>query len=188
MADQRFINAFLTPARTLVCGRKLKPFCLKHRLFLEGIDSPFSKDGQEITPQDLVIALKICSDEAIGTPTLADIWLGFRLQVSKDYFQRAAKAFVRHIDTQANYPKFWERTDRKSYGTAQVPWQLTVVANLVSNGLGYAEALTMPEAKAIWLSAVFSINAGAKIEILTTDDEALIDEMAKLGAQDTNGK
>jgi hypothetical protein len=54
--------------------------------------------------------------------------------------------------------------------------------------VGYAEALTMPEAKAVWLSAVFSIQAGAKLEFLTTDDEALIDEMAKLGAQQNNGQ
>lgn len=188
MADQRFLNAFLTPASTNVCGRKLKPFCLKHRLFLEGINSPFSRDGLEITPQDLIIALKICSDEAIGTPTLADIWLGFRFELSKDYFKRAALAFVRHIDTQANFPKFWERTDRKTCGASQVPWQLTIVGNLTRNGIGYAEALTMPEAKAVWLSAVFSIQAGAKLEFLTTDDEALIDEMAKLGTPDTNGQ
>lgn len=179
MADQRFLNAFLTPAITNVCGRKLKPFCLKHRLFLEGVESPFVQDGLEITPQDLVLALKICSEESIGDPTWRDIWLGIRLQQSRDYFKRAASALVRHIDTQANFPKFYERSDRKTFGAAQVPWQLSIVANLVSNGIGYAEALTMPEAKAVWLSAVFSINAGAKIEILTTDDEALIDEMAK---------
>jgi hypothetical protein len=188
MADQRFFNAFLTPASTTVCGRKLKPFCLKHRLFMEGIESPFLKEDVEITAQDIIIALKICADEAIGRPTLADICLGVRLSLSKDYKRRAALAIVRHLSTQANFPQFWERTDRKTYGSSSVPWQLTIVANLVRNGVGYAEALTMPEAKAVWLSAVFSIQAGAKLEFLTTDDEALIDEMAKLGAQENNGQ
>jgi hypothetical protein len=48
--------------------------------------------------------------------------------------------------------------------------------------------MTMPEAKAVWLSAVFSIQAGAKLDFLSTDDEALIDELAKIGAQTNNGQ
>jgi hypothetical protein len=188
MADNRFLSAFLTPASTLVCGRKLKPFCLKHRLFLEGIGSPFLEESQELTPEAIIIALKICADEAIGDPTWADIWLGLRLRLSKDYHKRAALAVIKHISTNENFPKFWERTDRKTYGAGSVPWQLTILANLVRNGVSYSEAMTMPEAKAVWLSAVFSIQAGAKLEFLTTDDEALIDEMAKLGAPTPNGK
>jgi len=188
MADQRFFNAFLTPASTTVCGRKLKPFCLKHRLFLEGIESPFLKEDVEITVQDIIIALKICGDETIASPTLADIWLGMRLSLSRDYKRRAAVAIVRHISTQVNFPKFWERTDRKTYGASNVPWQLTILANLVKNGVGYAEAMTMPEAKAVWLSAVFNIQAGAKLEFLSTDDEELIDQMAQLGAKENNGQ
>jgi hypothetical protein len=40
----------------------------------------------------------------------------------------------------------------------------------------------MPEAKAIWLATTFSIQSGSKIEILTTEDEALLDELAKMKA------
>jgi len=188
MADNRFLSAFITPASTLVCGRKLKPFCLKHRLFLEGIESPFMREDLEITPEAIIIALKVCSDEPIGDPTWADIWLGMRLRLSPDYQKAAAIALVKHISTNENFPKFWERTDRKTYGTSSVPWQLNILANLISNGVSYSEALTMPEAKAVWLSSVFSIQAGAKLEFLTTDDEALIDEMAKLGAPPKDGK
>jgi hypothetical protein len=35
----------------------------------------------------------------------------------------------------------------------------------------------MPEAKAIWLSTAFNIQAGAKLHLLTTDDEELIDRL-----------
>jgi hypothetical protein len=188
VADQRFLSAFLTPASTLVCGRKLRPFCIKHRLFLEGIESPFLQEDLEITDQDIIIALKVCAEEPIGDPTWRDIWLGVRFALSKDYKRRAAMAVIRHISTQANFPKFYERTDRKNYGASNVPWQLTIVANLCRNGVSYAEAMTMPEAKAVWLSAVFSIQAGAKLEFLSTDDEALIDELAKIGAQTNNGQ
>lgn len=188
MADQRFLSAFLVPASTTVCGRKLKPFCLKHRLFLEGIESPFLKEDVEITGQDIILALKLCADDPIGDPTWSDIWLGVKLNLSKDFKKRAALAIVRHISTQIHFPKFWERTDRKTYGASNVPWQLTILANLLKNGVSYGEAMTMPEAKAVWISAVFSIQAGAKLEFLSTDDEALIDEMAQLGANQTNGQ
>ena len=142
----------------------------------------------EITAQDIIIALKLCAEEPIGDPTWRDIWLGVRFALSKDYKRRAAMAVIRHISTQENFPKFYERTDRKNYGGSNIPWQLTIVANLCRNGVPYADAMTMPEAKAVWLSAVFSIQAGAKIEFLTTDDEALIDELAKIGAQTNNGQ
>lgn len=189
MADQRYLAAFLTPASTLVCGRSLKPFCLKHRLFLEGIESPFLREEAEITAPDIILALKVCADDPIDKPTWADIWLGVRFSLSKDYQKRAALAVIRHITTQVNFPKFWERTDRKTYGTGSVPWQLTLIANLLKNGVTYSEAMTMPEAKAVWLSAVFSIQTGAKIEFLSTDDESLIDDLAKVEAPPKqNGK
>ena len=172
----------------MVCGRRLRPFCIKHRLFLEGIGSPFLQEDQEITAQDIIIVLKVCAEEPIGDPTWRDIWLGVRFALSEDYKRRAALAVIRHITTQLNFPKFYERTDRKNYGESNVPWQLTVVANLCRNGVSYSEAMTMPEAKAVWLSAVFSIQAGAKLDFLSTDDEALIDELAKIGAQTNNGQ
>lgn len=146
------------------------------------------QEDQEITAQDIIIVLKVCAEEPIGDPTWRDIWLGVRFALSEDYKRRAALAVIRHITTQLNFPKFYERTDRKNYGESNVPWQLTVVANLCRNGVSYSEAMTMPEAKAVWLSAVFSIQAGAKLDFLSTDDEALIDELAKIGAQTNNGQ
>jgi hypothetical protein len=44
--------------------------------------------------------------------------------------------------------------------------------------------MQMPEAKAIWLSAVFSIQGGAKMDILSTDDEELIASLDNAGAVD----
>lgn len=154
---------------------------------MEGIESPFLSEQVEITSQDIIIALKVCAESPIGKPTWSDIWLGVLFHLSPDYKRRAAIALIKHISTQVNFPKFWERTDRKTFGASNVPWQLTIVANLVKNGVGYSEALTMPEAKAVWLSAVFSIQAGAKIEFLSTEDEELIDQLAQVGAKDTNG-
>jgi hypothetical protein len=40
--------------------------------------------------------------------------------------------------------------------------------------------MQMPESKAIWFSTIFSIHAGAKLDILSTDDEDLIDSLPKV--------
>jgi hypothetical protein len=177
MADQRFFNAYLIPGRTRVAGKLLKPFSLKHRIFLEAIDSPFMQPDREIAPADLIIALKICADETIDRPSWQDKWLSLRLQLSKDYLQRACLAFVRYTSTADTFPQFYERKEKQGAGSSNVPWQLSVICNLVRHGITYTEAMTMPEAKAVWLSTVFSIQSGAKIELLTTDDEALMQQI-----------
>jgi hypothetical protein len=183
MADQRFYEAFLIPSATWVIGKKIKPFCLRHRIFLEAIGSPFFSDDKdrEITQSDLIIALKICADEPIGSPTLADRWLALRLWLSPALFRQGCKGILWHIDSSRLFPKFWERTDRQGSGSgASLPWHLIVACNLIKSGISYQDAFNMPEAKAIWLSSAFSIMGGAKLEILTTDDEALLDQLAKV--------
>jgi len=177
MADQRFFNAYLIPGRTRVAGKLLKPFSLRHRIFLEAIDSPFMQPDREIAPADLIIALKICSDETIDRPSWQDNWLSFRLQLSKDYLQLACLAFVRYTSTAETFPQFFERREKQGSSSSSVPWQLSVICNLVRHGITYTEAMTMPEAKAVWLSTVFSIQSGAKVELLTTDEESLIEQI-----------
>jgi hypothetical protein len=52
--------------------------------------------------------------------------------------------------------------------------------------MSYSDALNMPEAKALWLATAFNIQQGAKLDILTTDDEELIDHLAELEAKKHN--
>lgn len=181
MADLRFFSAFLTPSGTSILGKKLKPFCLKHRIFLEGIDSPFLQQEKELTPTDLLVAIKICADESIDGFSLADKWKALVLTLSKKKMAEASLAFVKHINQQASYPKFYDK--KSSSGESSIPWQLSILATLIRNGMTYSDALNMPEAKALWLATAFNIQQGAKLDILTTDDEALIDHLAELEAK-----
>jgi hypothetical protein len=180
MADQRFLSAFLTPAVTVILGKRLKPFCLRHRLFLEGIGSPFLQDQTELTAADLIVALKVCADERIDKPTLQDSWLNLKLTLSKPLLARACTAFIKHIDRVDSYPKFWERKDQRAGAASTVPWQLSVACNLIRNGISYQDAFNMPEAKAFWLSAAFSIQQGSKLEFISTDDEDLIAHLTQI--------
>jgi len=184
MADRRFLNAHLIAARTNVLGRVLLPFCIKHRIWLQAIESPFLEADKEITPSDLIIGLKVCAEEQFGEPTWADRWLMLRLTLNRKLFAEGCRAFVAHIDTHKDWPKFYEKKDSARGGEGTVPWQLSVVAALCKNGISYGEAMQMPEAKAIWLSAVFAIQGGAKMDILSTDDEELIASLPQPGAVD----
>lgn len=174
--DQRFLNAFLTPSSTVIEGYRLRPWCLKHRLWLAGIRSPFMQDDAEIGVPELMTALKICSEDGLGSLTLRERWLAWRLTLDRERFVAACKAFHAHMDGKETWPRFWNRKDGESEGEGSTPWPLLVLCNLVKHGISYEHALQMPEAKALWMSAAFAIGEGAKLEFLSPEMEKEIDE------------
>ena len=54
-----------------------------------------------------------------------------------------------------------------------------IVTNLVTNGIEEQRAWEMPEAQAIWLSTAFSTRAGAKVNILTTEEEEMMEAIRR---------
>jgi hypothetical protein len=52
-----------------------------------------------------------------------------------------------------------------------------IVTNLVANGIDEARAWEMPEAQAIWLSTAFALRGGAKVNLLTTEEEAFMESV-----------
>ena len=78
------------------------------------------------------------------------------------------------------WPKFWEqpKTEGGESRGGGVPWALSVIANLTRNGLSLEQAMHLPESQAVWLSTTFAVHQGAKVEVLTTDDEALLDSLS----------
>ncbi len=172
--DSRFLNAFLTPGRTYIEGYALKPFCLKHRIWLMGIGSPFMAEDKPIEVPDLIVALRICSEGNMDRLTFRERWVGWRLALDKDRFKRACQSLVAHMDWVETWPRFWQNKNAES-GVDSTPWALSLLANLIKNGVSYQEALEMPEPRAVWLSSAFSISAGAKLEFLSPEMEAEID-------------
>ena len=180
MADLRFLASCIVPKRTRILGKSLKPFCLKYRLWLSAIGSPFLEPDKEIKIEDLIVALKVCSGESLNRATFSDYWSAIKLSLFKDIRVAAFKAFIDYSMTNESWPKFYDNSKNSSGSSTGLPWELSVIANLTRNGISYEEALNMPEASAIWLSTAFSMHAGSKLNLLTTDDEALIDHLAKL--------
>ena len=177
--DKRFLAAFLTPRATRLLGYTLYPWCLKHRLQLTALESPLIT-GKDVTVGDLIIFAKVCAEKPLdGRIGLNDRWHLLRLGFSKDGLLKSYRLAGEHMRADT-WPKFWDqpKTEGGEARCGGIPWALSVLSNLLRNGLTLEEALHLPEAQAVWLSTANSVHAGAKIEVLTTDDEALLDSLA----------
>jgi hypothetical protein len=186
--DKRFLRAFLTPSRTLLCGYRLYPWCLKHRLQLTALGHPLIVGGP-VSATEVISFARLCAE--VGLPAKMgwrDQWRATRL-VKGDRLAEAIQDARDHVGV-PNWPKFWDQPKTEGGETrgGGVPWALAVIANLTRNGLSLEDALHIPEAQAIWLSTTYSIQGGAKLEILTSEDEALLDDLARARATEDEPK
>jgi len=162
---------------TKLLGRFVSPFCLLHRVQLEAAESPLLRSDAGIRPLDLLVAVKICSGERIDKMTWKDSWYLGKMTSSEDYFCDQIDRFSQFVLVTA-WPKFWEKK-AKAAESSGVPWPLSVVSNLIANGIPEERAWRMPECQAIWLNSAFAISKGAKLKVLTTEDEELIETLEK---------
>lgn len=171
--DGRFLSAFtLLPKQRSICGYKSLPICLRHRLVLTQIDSPFV-DGKRIpSATDVLIAAKILSSKTLdimnGEPTKNDFeWVKKMTENDVDLRIQTENLFE-CIHEQSLWPVFWNK--KGSTKDSGVPWVLSVVCTLVKNGIPLEEAWTMPESQAIWMQTAFAITSGVDVSIVTDKD------------------
>lgn len=168
--DRRFILAFTDPQKVEFLGYTLEPFCLRHRVRLHAINSPFVEPA-EFTTSHMLAAIKTCAglpiDEVTGKDkALLHVWANDPAR-----FEAAVLEFRTYM-LEAHWPKFWQSNELNIKATGVgMPWLLNLVANLISNGISEERAWTMPEAQAIWLSTCFSGLKGVELNVLTTEDE-----------------
>lgn len=186
--DARYIQATtVLPRQDKVCGRTLLPFCLRHRICLEAIDSPFLNPLDRVfKPHDIILAARIIStyDKAKmgGDFSIKEKWHMARLMLSNKLMQRCIGIILGVIKTSCSYPKLWEK-ETKTKKHEKLPWILACVSNNVRNGCTLEEAWTMPEGEAVWLSISHAIFNGAKIDIVSTDDEVMMDNFKDIIAK-----
>lgn len=176
--DARFLSSFTDPTPNLkVLGRFVSPFSLRHRVTLTAADSPIIKAGASVRPLDLLVAVKICAGETLGKLTWRDHLELWKMNSRDVYFEEQINLFGAYALTEA-WPKFWDKS-AKSGGTSTTPWPLTVVCNLIANGIPEERAWNMPESQAIWLHSGFAIMNGADLKVLTTEQEQELAEIEK---------
>lgn len=174
--DARYLKAStVLPYQNKVCGRTLRAFCLRHRVALEAIDSPLLEPfGKQVGADDVILAVRILSSR-----TKEEMCRPFTLRERLErtlmrHFERRlsynAGIVVGVIANSMDYPKLWKK-DGSKRTHEQLPWPLACVANLCRNGITLEEAWTMPEAEAVWFSISAAIYNGAKVDILSTDEE-----------------
>jgi hypothetical protein len=166
--DRRFILAFTDPQEVDFLGYRLPPFCLRHRVRLHAINSPFVEAAQ-FTTAHMLAAIKTCAGLPIDEVTGKDKALLYLWAKNDDRLSNDLLAFRTYM-LESHWPKFWE-SQRIEQRVSGVPWILNLVANLISNGVPDERAWTMPECQAVWLSTTFSGMKGAEINLLTTEDE-----------------
>lgn len=176
--DARYLQATtVLPRQDKVCGRTLRPFCMRHRVALEAIGSPFiDPANKQFDPIQVVIAARILStydkQEMARPLSIMEKLFVVYMAMNKKYYSRCVGTILGCIKASLSYPKFWqkdEKKDQKKY--EDIPFVLGCVANLCRNGVSLEEAWTMPEGEAVWMSVASAIYNGSKITILSTEEE-----------------
>jgi hypothetical protein len=161
-----------------VAGRKLLPFCLRHRLALEAIDSPVLSTDRDVGATDIMNAVKILSthnlEDARKPLTFFELVRYKRMQIDKGALKKEAYKLLIYFNEQSLWPRFWAK--KSGIDNSGVDWVLVVVSSLIRNGCTYDQAWTMPESEAIWMHIANMQADGANISVVS---EAEWDAMEK---------
>lgn len=153
-----------------VCGVRLLPFCLRHRVALEAIESPILDASKMITAKHMIAAVRILSThdlEYVRRPhSLRESWWISRMTFSNEVLEEETAKLAVYMEAQSLWPRFWSK-DEANDKSCGLPWPLAIVANLTRNGCTLHESWTMPESEAVWLHVANTIASGAKVEIVT---------------------
>jgi hypothetical protein len=178
--DARYLKATtVIPLDVKVCGRRLLPFCIRHRVQMESILSPFLKyENGQFSAMDVIMAVRIMStfDKVrINAPlTFREKLHYFLLNTSRDRLARAVGRVLGIMLESCSYPKLWSKQEKKS--KENIPWTLACVANNVRHGCSLEEAWTMPEGEAVWMSISHGIYNGSDLQVVSTDDEKMLND------------
>ena len=163
-------------------GRTLYPWCLKYRVRLLAFDSPLVTGSRGVTPADLIFACQVCAEEPLGEIGIIDRLRIIKLNKSPERFETLLQAFAGYILVD-NWPKFWEQNNKKSGGSSNMPWIMSIIANLIANNIDEKRAWEMPECQAIWLNAAFAMRKGVDVAIMSPEEEAYIEEELRKDAE-----
>jgi hypothetical protein len=179
--DERFLQSWFVRRDWRVLGRRLQPFSLAHRLTLEAIGSPLCRGNELFTFTDLALAVCVCASpdpfRRIPAPSWADRVRFWHSTFRPAWFRSEAEAFIAYLDEHTSGPKFWER-EEDGARTDSTPWPLVVATTLIRRtSLREREVWAMPLGRALWYHAAVAKLDGARLDILTTEEEAMLERL-----------
>lgn len=164
-----------------MAGYKLRPFCLRHRLTLQAIDSPYLPGSPKLgqaEPADLLLAARVCSIadpfEAVNDGSWKDAFLFLRATADPIWYLKQVKSWRTYMQDTATHPMVATKTDQPGRRDRGLDWMLSVVVSLMEMGFTEEEAWTMPEGRAMFYFFARAIREGAEIDIVTTDHDRRI--------------
>lgn len=170
MASRWVQAATILPPTIEVCGRRLLPFCLRHRVALEAIGSPVLDTKKEMSAEHMLAAVRILSAHDLTSvrakPTLREIYWMQRMTFSRKALMAEMAKLAVYLEEQSLWPRFWVK-DGKTGSESAFPWPLAVVASLTRNGCSLQEAWTMPESEAVWMHIAHCSASGAEISVVS---------------------
>ena len=183
MADNPFLRSlFVQPPEVL--GRRLRPFSAYHAAALMLLDSPFMRGGkQDITPDDLVLAVFVCScgfrdgpSKLFPAPAVEELasW-GHQFD-----FNAGLATFRQYLDDYLYLPSVWQPEGEGKESGVPAPFHAVATVLQHMNGLSEAEAWDLPFARLVGYKAAIAEAHGW--EVVSERQEALLREVERLNA------
>lgn len=178
-------------------------------MVLQSIEHPFITGKNIPEPDDVVLALRICSSDlgikAIeAKPTFKEKWLNGKMMASPTIHARAILAFINYTEMYSSSPKVWEKPPEAGQidvRKAKMPEILMLAALLLRKmQITEAEVWSMPIGRVSWYATAVAALEGVNVETISTEDEKKFDaereelerfskeQLAKVKAQMANGK
>jgi hypothetical protein len=170
-----------------VLGKKLKPLCLLHLLWLYEVQSPLVYTALECSLADLELGVIITSHstsqsilKGISMKGLGRIrhklWHGAN---KKRDLKKEIIKFVAYNNDYLSLPNFHAKEEEQETDE-KIPWLMTVAANIIKEtGWALDAVLTMPLGKLLWLNLCFGyINTG-KTNIMSDKEAFIIEHILK---------
>lgn len=174
---ESFYEAFIN-CEHKVLGRRLKPFCLRHCLYLEAIGSPIMRivNGEEvsISRKDLELAVIICSADRDIIAAMKRPNFGLRFH----RFNRGLTAFLGYLTDFLSLPDMWDSSEGER--AINAPWILSRATLLLSKtNLTLGEIWDMPLGELLWYCASFAEQEGLG-QIQSDEDKKMILEAERV--------
>ena len=161
---ESFYEAFIN-CEHKVLGRRLKPFCLRHCLYLEEVS---------ISRKDLELAVIICSADRDIIAAMKRPNFGLRFH----RFNRGLTAFLGYLTDFLSLPDMWDSSGGER--AINAPWILSRATLLLSKtNLTLGEIWDMPLGELLWYCASFAEQEGLG-QIQSDEEKKMILEAERI--------
>lgn len=179
--DGRFLTAFVVPRRWKIGCYGLRPYSLRHMMYLTALESPFTaKDAkpEDFTTENVMAFLRVCQSDhpenAFGSPSLKELWFRTRMQTDLFFFTRIISSCYNYISECSQPPMTITKDKTETIKQKDnVPFPLMMVVMMSSKlGMDTEQAWNTPVGQAVWLLTAFAIQEGSDTQIVSTEDDA----------------